>query len=105
MKNLLLAVTMVSAVAATAAEYEIHNFKRIQLSDQFWSEGANFGDLNKDGVNDLVSGPWWYEGPGFTNRHEYYPPKATFNRKLGPITSGKVPGFEGTLGVAKKYSD
>ena len=49
-------------VSAVQAE-ELHTFKRIQLSDQFWGEGANFGDLNKDGVNDLVSGPWWWEGP------------------------------------------
>src|SRR5256885_8761809 len=32
-------------------------FKKIQLHDQFWSEGANFGDLNNDGVNDIVAGP------------------------------------------------
>ena len=32
---------------------ELHTFKRLQLNDQFWSEGASFGDLNKDGVNDL----------------------------------------------------
>jgi hypothetical protein len=22
---------------------------------------------------DIVAGPFWYEGPGFTNRHEFYP--------------------------------
>jgi hypothetical protein len=84
---------------------EIHTFKRIQLNDQFWSEGANFGDLNNDGQNDLVSGPWWWEGPDFKKRHEFYPATATFNLKLGPQTTVKVPGFEGTLGVANKYSD
>jgi hypothetical protein len=52
---------------------ELHTFKKTQLNDQFWSEGANFGDLNRDGVNDLISGPYWWEGPAFTNRHEYYP--------------------------------
>src|ERR1041385_7749236 len=77
---------------------EIHTFKRIQLNDQFWCEGANFGDLNNDGVNDLISGPWWYEGPDFKKRHEYYPATATFSLKLGPMTSVAVPGFEGTLG-------
>jgi hypothetical protein len=49
---------------------ELHTFTRIQLSDQFWSEGATFGDLNNDGVNDIVSGPWWWEGPDFTMRHD-----------------------------------
>ena len=84
---------------------ELHTFKRLQLNDQFWSEGASFGDLNKDGVNDLISGPWWWEGPDFKKSHEFYPAKTTFNLKLGPMTTVKVPGFEGTLGVANKYSD
>ena len=77
----------------------------IQLSDQFWSEGANFGDLNNDGVNDIVSGPWWWEGPDFKKRHEYYPATATFKLRLGPKTSVTVPGFEGALGMENKYSD
>ncbi len=91
-------------VSAVQAE-ELHTFKRIQLSDQFWGEGANFGDLNKDGVNDLVSGPWWWEGPDFKKRHEIYEPKTTFTLKLGPMTSVQVPGFEGTLGNKNTYSD
>lgn len=90
-------------LAASAGE--LHTFKRIQLSDQFWCEGANFGDLNRDGHNDLVAGPWWWEGPDFTKRREYYPAKTTFNLKLGPMTTVKVPGFEGGLGVNNTYSD
>ncbi|HVK58457.1 MAG TPA: VCBS repeat-containing protein, partial [Candidatus Kapabacteria bacterium] len=84
---------------------EVHSFKVIQINDQFWSEGANFGDLNNDKVNDLISGPWWWEGPDFKIRHEYYPPTASFKRRLGPQTAVTVPGFEGGLGVANKYSD
>src|SRR5262245_61726524 len=91
-------------VSSVSAE-EIHTFKRIQLSDQFWSEGASFGDLNNDGQNDLISGPWCWEGPDFKQRHEFYPAKATFDLKLGPMTTVKVPGFEGTLGKDNKYSD
>src|SRR5215467_4169379 len=63
-------------VRITTAE-ELHTFKKIQLSDQFWCEGANFGDLNNDGVNDLISGPWWWEGPDYQKRHEIYAPKTT----------------------------
>src|SRR2546430_16331932 len=74
---------------------ELHTFKRIQLNDQFWSEGANFADLNNDGVNDLISGPWWYEGPDFKKRHEFYPATASFQVSLGPLTKVAVPGFEG----------
>jgi FG-GAP-like repeat len=84
---------------------DAHTFTRIQLNDQFWSEGANFGDLNNDGVNDVISGPWWWEGPDFKKRHEYYPATTTFKLKLGPMTTVDVPGFEGTLGKDNKYSD
>src|ERR1051325_6224037 len=45
-----------SASVFSAADYQLHSFKKIQLSDQFWSEGANFGDFNHDGKKDVVSG-------------------------------------------------
>lgn len=48
---------------------------RQQLSPTYYSEGANAGDLNKDGKPDVVCGPFWYEGPEFTKLHEIYPPK------------------------------
>lgn len=104
MKTLLL-LAVLGSYGAVAAEPELHTFQRIQLSDQFWCEGANFGDLNNDGANDLISGPWWWEGPDFKQRHEYYPAKTTFELKLGPMTSVQVPGFEGTLGSKNTYSD
>ena len=67
-------LALVVAPAGTSAPIaELHTFKRIQLSDQFWSEGANVGDLNNDGIKDVISGPWWWQGPDFTKRHEYYP--------------------------------
>jgi len=39
-------------------------FKKLKLTDTFYCEGANFGDFNHDGKMDVVSGPYWYEGPG-----------------------------------------
>src|SRR6478609_4332073 len=89
---------LVSCLVLAAGENSPLKFKKIQLHDQFWSEGATFGDLNNDGINDIVAGPWWWEGPDFKKRHEYYAATATFDLKLGPMTSVKVPGFEGTLG-------
>ena len=100
----LLALVAMSATTLASAQ-DLHTFKRIQLNDQFWSEGANFGDLNNDGVNDVISGPWWWEGPDFKTRHEYYPATTTFQLKLGPMTTVTVPGFEGTLGKENTYSD
>lgn len=49
------------------------SFKKLQLSDKFFAEGATFGDLNRDGKPDAIAGPYWYEGPDFQTRHEYYP--------------------------------
>ena len=102
----LLPLALAAIFTSTLASAEVlHTFKRIQLSDQFWGEGANAGDLNNDGVKDIISGPYWWEGPEFTRRHEYYPATTTFQLKLGPMTSVTVPGFEGTLGKENKYSD
>jgi len=50
------------------------SFDKFVLDEVFYSEGANFGDLNNDGVNDVVSGPFWYAGPDFLERHAYYDP-------------------------------
>jgi hypothetical protein len=44
------------------------------LNNEFHSEGGAIGDMNNDGVADIVSGPYWYEGPDFQKRHELYPP-------------------------------
>ena len=51
----------------------VPQFRKIQLSDQFLCEGSTFGDFNHDGKMDVVSGPYWYEGPEFKMRHEFYP--------------------------------
>lgn len=83
----------------------IRSFERVSLSDQFWCEGANAGDFNNDGKQDIVAGPWWWEGPDFKTRHELYKPEASFQLKLGESTKVAIPGFEGGLGKANAYSD
>ena len=104
-QSVLLAAAVAGASCTLAAAEELHTFRKIQLNDQFWCEGANFGDLNNDGKKDLISGPWWWEGPDFKQRHEFYPARTTFQLKLGPMTTLTVPGFEGTLGSKNTYSD
>src|SRR6267154_4782855 len=84
---------------ALAQANEIHTFKKTQLSDKFWCEGATFGDFNHDGKKDIVSGPYWYEGPDFKKRHEYYPATQTFKKKKADGSDETIPGFEGGLGT------
>ncbi|MFN7139060.1 MAG: FG-GAP repeat domain-containing protein [Limisphaerales bacterium] len=91
-------------MVASAKDYYLHSFKKIQLTDQFWGEGANFGDFNRDGIMDVVSGPFWYEGPDFKKRHEYYPATEKFKLKKEDGTEVEIPGFEGALGVNNAYS-
>ena len=47
----LFAAAVLAGVPYGAAAEELHTFTRRQLNDQFWSEGANFGDLNRDGCS------------------------------------------------------
>ena len=102
---LVLAATLSGALLVSAKDHSLHSFKKIRLTDQFWSEGANFGDFNHDGKMDVVAGPYWYEGPTFQNRHEYYPATHTFKLKKADGTEATIPGFEGSLGVNNAYSD
>ena len=53
----------------------LHSFERMTLSTEYFSEGANFGDVSHDGVADIVSGPYWYAGPDYKTKHEIYEPK------------------------------
>ena len=53
------------------------NFVKTRLNAEFYSEGINYGDLDRDGKNDIVAGPYWYPGPGFTEKRAFRQPRAT----------------------------
>lgn len=77
----LLAAGLLPATPLPAApDREAFHYTKIVLSDLFQAEGGAFGDLNRDGHPDAIAGPYWYEGPDFSRRHELYPPK-TFDQK------------------------
>lgn len=48
------------------------HFRERKLTDLFYSEGIAAGDLNRDGVQDVVSGPFYYLGPDYTVAREIY---------------------------------
>ncbi len=63
---------MVPCVVGQTQTPKEPKYKKIVLSDKFYAEGSYYGDFNKDGKLDVVAGPYWYEGPDFTKKHEIY---------------------------------
>src|SRR6266511_6455602 len=105
MNKLPLAVAIaLSGSAALAGDYALHTFKRIQLTDKFWGEGANFGDFNKDGKMDVVAGPYWWEGPDFAKRHTYSDDSKTSKIKKPDGSEATIPGYKGALSTENEYS-
>ncbi|MCA9177741.1 MAG: VCBS repeat-containing protein [Planctomycetales bacterium] len=70
--SLSLAFLLACVTLASAANREVR-FKKIQLTDVFYAEGAGIADVNKDGQGDAVYGPYWYAGPDFKTAREIYP--------------------------------
>ncbi len=92
------------ATARSADLIPTGEFSRQQISKQFWAEGANFGDFNKDGKMDIVCGPYWWEGPDFTTRHTYSDDAKTSTIAKGDGTTETISGFKGALSTENDYS-
>ncbi len=54
------------------------DFTLQHVAEFHYSWGVDAGDINGDGVQDLVAGPYYYLGPDFRRRREYFPSR-TFN--------------------------
>jgi len=106
MKRVVIALAALAlGINLAVAQGPTPSFRKIQITDKFWSEGANFADFNQDGKMDIVSGPFWYEGPDFKVRHQYCPANHSFtttNAEGQPVT---IEGFEGALGTKNDYSE
>lgn len=90
MRYLVAAVVLISGFLVPRPEFE-----RMQLSDVFYAEGAGIGDLNRDGIPDVIAGPFWYEGPDYQERHEFYPERPFDPRKYSDNFFVEVYDFDG----------
>ena len=54
------------------AAYESSRFREQQLDQFYYGWGADAGDINHDGVLDVVAGPYYYLGPDYLKRREIY---------------------------------
>ncbi len=104
-KSFCLLLLAASPLRAASDSLSLGTFQRIQASPEFWAEGVNVADFNKDAAGDVVCGPFWYEGPTFKTRHEYWPADRSFKRRLPNGTEETIPGFEGGLGTNNAYSE
>src|SRR5688572_9955406 len=76
-------------------EHVVYSYKRQKLTDIYFSEGANAGDLNRDGHVDVIHGPYWFEGPSFTTKHELYAAKPQNREKYADNFFNWVYDFNG----------
>lgn len=82
----ILAVILARHYAGFLVAAEPLGFRKQVLTDRYYCDGINTGDFNRDGKADIVAGPFWYQGPGFTAKHEFYPVEE-FPTKPSPTNS------------------
>lgn len=84
-----------AAAETIAEEHHLHSFDRIVLTDVYYSEGASAGDINNDGVVDIVHGPYWFAGPDYKEAHEIYPAKPQDRERYADNFFSWVYDFDG----------
>ena len=85
-KHLTVSALLLAANLVALRAEDVVGFEKRVLADKYYCEGINTGDFNRDGKLDIVAGPFWYEGPDFTTKHEFYPARE-FPTKPAPTDS------------------
>jgi hypothetical protein len=101
----MLAFPLLTQGQSTPPPPQSGQWKTLQLTAEFWAEGACAADVNRDGYMDVLCGPYWYAGPTFQQRHEIYPAAAQFKLKTSKGEETIVRGFKGFLSMENGYSD
>lgn len=78
LKTLLISVTIssLSAAQSTTDTSTKVSFNKMQLKQEYISEGASVADLDNDGHLDIIAGPIWWKGPEFKTFYTYAPLKS-----------------------------
>lgn len=81
----LLALGALAVIGDADSEKNSARFERVRADARYFSEGASFADLDKDGHVDAVSGPHWFPGPDFDRAIEYAEPQEVDPDKPGYV--------------------
>ncbi len=65
-------ILVVATLGRCLVAQDAVSWQKLVLTDRYYCDGITSGDINQDGIVDIVAGPFWYAGPTFQESHEFY---------------------------------
>jgi len=65
-KRIVLPGVLLLSLFCFAANAKDFQWEKITINENSKFETCGVGDINKDGILDIICGDWWYEGPKWT---------------------------------------